>query len=241
MHCLFAASTRAAMADNWAAAAKIRLAQFLLNSFRIAFAPETKTMSTTSQRASVHAIAPQFLNRWSPRAFTGEEIPQPILLSLFEAARWAPSASNEQPWRFIYAKRDDKNWETFLSVLSDNNRLWARQASALVVIVSKTTRADRETGQEIKSRSHSFDAGAAWAHLALQANLLDWSTHAIGGFDRDKSRALLNIPEGYAVEAAVAIGRRGDKNTLPEALQQRETPNNRLPLENIIFAGNFQD
>jgi len=196
-------------------------------------------MTTSSQRIAEFEVAPQFINRWSPRAFTGEAIPENTLFAFFEAARWAPSASNEQPWRFIYTRRGDASWQGFVDVLSENNRQWAQNASALVIIVSKKTRAARDGGGEQTSRSHSFDTGAAWAHFALQASLSGWATHGIGGFDREKSRELFQIPENYAVEAAVAIGRQGERETLPESLRGRETPNGRLPLNNIVFAHTF--
>jgi nitroreductase len=196
-------------------------------------------MSIAEFRTAGYQIAPLFIERWSPRSFTGEAIPEEVLFSLFEAARWAPSASNEQPWRFIYSLRGSPSWDAFLSLLSESNRLWAQNASTLVVVVSKATRISRETGEEIRSRSHSFDTGAAWVHLALQASLLDWATHAIGGFDREGARELLQIPANYHVEAAVAIGRRGKRESLPAALQQREAPNGRLPLNQIVFQDTF--
>ena len=195
--------------------------------------------SVAESRIPEYQIATQFIDRWSPRSFTVDAIPEATLFSFFEAARWAPSASNEQPWRFIYSLRGSDSWDSFISLLSDNNRLWGRNASALVVIVSKATRVSRENGEIIKSRSHSFDTGAAWANLALQASLSGWATHAIGGFDREKAREVLRIPAEYHVEAAVAIGKRGEKASLPEALQHRENPNGRLPLNQIVFQNAF--
>lgn len=197
--------------------------------------------ATAQSRTPEYQIATQFIERWSPRSFTGEAISEVTLFSFFEAARWAPSASNEQPWRFIYSLRASDSWDSFLGLLSDNNRLWGQNASALVVIISKATRVSRETGEVIKSRSHSFDTGAAWANLALQASLSSWATHAIGGFDREKARDILRIPAEYHVEAAVAIGRRGEKSTLPAALQQRENPNGRFPLNQIVFQNVFAE
>jgi nitroreductase len=191
-------------------------------------------------RIPEYEIATQFIERWSPRSFTGEAISEATLFSFFEAARWAPSASNEQPWRFIYSLRDSDSWDSFTGLLSENNRLWGQNAAALVVIVSKATRISRETGEVIKSRSHSFDTGAAWANFALQASLSGWATHAIGGFDKEKAREGLRIPADYHIEAAVAIGRRGEKASLPATLQQRENPNGRLPLNQIVFQNAFK-
>ena len=94
---------------------------------------------SANPRVADHAIHPQFTDRWSPRAFTGETIPVETLLSFFEAARWAPSAYNSQPWRFLYARRDTPNWERYLGLLNEFNRSWAQHASALVIVISKTT------------------------------------------------------------------------------------------------------
>lgn len=193
----------------------------------------------SAPRIAAHTIAAQFIERWSPRSFTSEAIDEATLFTFFEAARWAPSAANQQPWRFIYSLRDSASWAGFLGLLSDNNRAWAQRASALVVIVSKTTAKARDGGAEVPSRSHAFDAGAAWAHLALQASLSGWATHGIGGFDRDRARALLGIPEQFAIHAAVAIGRQGSKADLPPDLQLREQPNSRLPLGEIVHADTF--
>lgn len=200
---------------------------------------EPATQNTATERVAGYAIAPQFIERWSPRAFSSETIELATLFSFFEAARWSPSGSNEQPWRFIYSLRGGPSWPKFLELLNDNNRLWARQAAALVLIVSRTVRRARDSDEEIPSNSHSFDAGAAWASLALQASLSGWATHAIGGFDRERARDVLAVPAKFRVEAIIAIGRRGERSTLPSALQQREAPNDRLPLHEIAFADSF--
>jgi nitroreductase len=186
-----------------------------------------------------HPVAPLFVDRWSPRAFTGEPIPEATLLSFFEAARWAPSAYNAQPWRFLYARRDTGQWPLFLELLAEFNRAWARQASALVIVLSKTTFVPPGKTEPVEIGSHAFDAGAAWASLALQATLSGWHTHGIGGFDKAQARERLGIPEDYALQAAVAIGRQGDKSALPESLQAREQPSQRRPLAELVAEGRF--
>ncbi|MGH7790937.1 MAG: nitroreductase family protein, partial [Thermodesulfobacteriota bacterium] len=105
-----------------------------------------------------------FLNRWSPRAMSGEEISEAELMSLFEAAKWAPSSFNNQPWRFLYSRRDSENWGLFFNLLAEFNQAWAKNASALIVIISRKT--FDHNGKP--SRTHSFDTGAAWQNLALQ-------------------------------------------------------------------------
>jgi len=183
-------------------------------------------------------IAPIFLERWSPRSFLAEVIPDEVLLTCFEAARWAPSGFNLQPWRFVYAKRDTASWAVFLDLLSETNQAWAASASALVLFISKTTVI--WNGQEQPAVTHSFDAGAAWSNFAHQARLLGWHTHAMGGFDRKRARLALDIPEGFAIDVIAAIGRRGSKADLPAKLQDREFPSDRLPLEQLVMEGQFQ-
>jgi nitroreductase len=190
-------------------------------------------MSATP-RVADYAIHPQFTDRWSPRAFTGEAIAEETLLSFFEAARWAPSAYNSQPWRFLYARRDTPNWERFLGLLNEFNRGWAQHASALVIVISKTTFAVPGATEETPAQTHEFDTGSAWGHLALQASLSGWHTHGMAGFDQE-----LTIPEGYALHAAVAVGKLGDKTTLAEYLQAREAPSPRRPLSELVAEGNF--
>lgn len=190
-------------------------------------------------RHSEYDIDNQFLNRWSPRAFTGEAIDRKTLFSLFEAARWAPSANNSQPWRFVYALNGSEHWSNLFSLLNEYNQRWAAKASALVVLVSRTTHTRPGDTEPSPLRSHSFDAGAAWASLSFQATRAGWHTHAIGGFDRDKAREVLGVPEGYSVEVAIAIGRQGDRNTLPADLQEREQPNQRKPLDTLVAEGHF--
>ncbi len=195
--------------------------------------------STINSRTADHAIDPLFLERWSPRAFTDEIIAEAELKALFEAARWAPSSYNSQPWRFVYARRGTAHWQTLLGLLNEFNQSWAKNAAALVVIISKETMAVPGKAEEVPSYSHSFDAGAAWANLALQAVRLGWQAHGMVGFDRERALTELKVPAGYRVEAAVAIGKPGDKAQLPEALQARETPSQRNPISATVFEGAF--
>ncbi len=196
-------------------------------------------MNTDNPREAAYPIDRLFLDRWSPRSFTGEEMPHSDLLVLFEAARWAPSCANSQPWRFLYAHRDAPNWAIFLGLLSDSNRSWAKNASVLTIVVSKKTIYRPADDSEAPSPSHSFDAGAAWANLALQAELSGWAAHAMAGFDKVRAASELNVPENFRIEAAIAIGRRGDRSKLPDVLQEREQPNGRNAVETFAFEGGF--
>lgn len=186
-------------------------------------------------RKREHGVDELFLNRWSPRAMSGKSIESDLLTSLFEAARWAPSSSNNQPWRFLYACRGTEYWPLFLDLLAEGNRVWAHRAAVLVVAVSKTT--FDFNGKP--ARTHSFDSGAAWENLALQGSLLGLVVHGMQGFDYDRARELLLIPAGFQVEAMIAVGKPGEKNLLPPNLQGREFPSPRKPLAEIVCEGPF--
>lgn len=196
-------------------------------------------MSPPPSRIAEHPIDPMFLQRWSPRAFTGESIEPAELLTLFEAARWAPSAGNSQPWRFLYARRDTEHWESFLDLLVESNRVWARRAAALVVVLSKTSTLRPDKPEPKPLYSHSFDTGAAWAMLTLQALRSGWYAHGMLGFDIPRTISSLGVPDDHHVEAMVAIGRRGDKSALPPPLQERELPSGREPLSALVCEGSF--
>lgn len=190
-------------------------------------------------RQPAHPIHPLFTDRWSPRAYSGEAISTPELLTLLEAARWAPSAYNAQPWRFVYARRDSPAWQAIFDSLIEFNQGWAQRAAALVVVVSAKDATFPGAADAAPNPWHAFDAGAAWASLAFQATLSGWSAHGMAGFDADALRAAVDLPQTYAIQTVVAIGRRGDKSVLPEALQAREVPNDRYPLALLAAEGRF--
>ncbi len=197
-------------------------------------------MTDAPTRHSDHPIHKIFLERWSPRAFTGEEIAEAELMTLFEAARWAPSSYNSQPWRFLFARKGTPHFDKFLGLLVPFNQSWAKNASALIILVSSETMLPPGAEKAIPSHSHSMDAGAAWENLALQAHISGWAAHGMVGFDMDRAFAELNVPAGYRVEQAIAIGRQGDKAMLPDQLAAREAPSDRLPLAEIVLEGGFR-
>lgn len=182
-----------------------------------------------------YEIHPIILGRWSPRAMTGEGLSDDELMPLFEAARWAPSSYNGQPWRFIYARRDTEHWDRLYDLLAEGNKLWARKAAVLVVVVSRK----RFEHNEKPARTHSFDAGAAWENLALEGTRRGLVIHGMQGFDYEKARDTLKIPEAFEVEAMVAIGKRGKKEDLPKDLREIEFPSERKPLSAVVFEGRF--
>ena len=186
-------------------------------------------------RKADHPIDKIFLDRWSPRAMSGEEIPEADLVALFEAARWAPSSNNNQPWRILYARRSSEHWPLFFNLLTDSNKVWNKNSAALLAFISKNT---FDNGQP--SRTHSYDTGAAWENLALQGNLKGYVVHGMQGFDYELARTSLNIPDGFTVEAMAAIGRPGIKEDLPDYLQKRESPSDRRKLSETICEGTFR-
>lgn len=189
------------------------------------------------QRKSDYPIDPIILNRWSPRAMAAELIDDSQLMSLFEAARWAPSSYNAQLWRFIYGKRGTPHWQKLFNLLVPFNQSWTQNSSFLILIISR----DRFTYNNKPSRTHSFDAGAAWENFALQGSINGLVVHAMEGFDYEKAKVDCNIPDGYTIEAMVAVGKQGNPKDLPQELQEREEPSTRKPISELIFEGTFKE
>lgn len=192
--------------------------------------------SESRMQEASYPVDEMFLDRWSPRALSGEGVTDEELMTLFEAARWAPSSYNNQPWRILYARRDTEQWPAFFNLLVEGNQAWAKDAAALLLFVSKET--FDFNGKPYPT--HSFDTGAAWENLALQATLLGLVTHGMQGFDYERARAELNIPEGFRVEAMIAVGHPGDPAQLPEKLREREAPSGRKSLSEITCEGTFR-
>ncbi|AHB09924.1 nitroreductase family protein [Zymomonas mobilis] len=171
-------------------------------------------------RIADYPIDPVFLKRWSPLSFSSEEISKDQLYSLLEAARWTPSAYNSQPWRFVYAMRDTAIWSGFIDLLMEGNRGWAKQAAAIIFIISKTTLLSPISNTEKDAPSHSFDAGAAWMAMALQATRMGLATRPMTGVYFDKARQLLKVPQNYHIDAAIAVGH-PDTQSAPEESHSR--------------------
>lgn len=186
-------------------------------------------------RTPTYPINPLILNRWSPRSMTGEPMTNEELFPLFEAARWAPSCYNEQPWRIIYAKRETPEWNALYDLLIDFNKEWCKNASALVVMVSRDT-FEKNNKPAV---THSYDTGAAWMAMALEGATRGYVMHGMQGFNYEKARAVLKVPEGYTVEAMAAIGKLASKENLPEEIRAKEAPSDRKPLTEILLHGSF--
>jgi nitroreductase len=196
------------------------------------------TLDATGSRSPDHAILKQFPSRWSPRAFTSRNVTEAEVSSLLEAARWAPSASNHQPWRFVWALRGEAEFAAICETLTGINPVWAGKAGALIAVASKDTVQNRE-GAEVANRTAGFDTGAAWMSLALQAPALGLAAHAMGGVDMDRLAAAIGLPEGHTLQCVVAVGEQGPADALPEDLQAREKPSARKPLAETSFRGRF--
>ncbi|MBL0932179.1 MAG: nitroreductase family protein [Alphaproteobacteria bacterium] len=194
-------------------------------------------MTNAPARIADHPIDRQFLERWSPRALSGDGISQAELDSLFEAARWAPSSYNSQPWRIVYGRRGTPHFDALLGLLNDFNRSWAQRAATIAIVVSAKNFTPPSGGAPQPSRTHAFDTGAAWGYLALQAHNRGWYAHGIAGFDLDRARTELGVPDDHEVQIALAIGKLGDKNDLPEPVRAREVPSGRRPIREWTFEG----
>jgi nitroreductase len=179
------------------------------------------------KRTSHYPIDSLFLDRWSSRAMSGDTILEKELMTLFEAARWAPSSSNGQPWKFFYAMKDTPEWSTFYNLLVDFNKEWAKNASVLVIIVSDNTR----------GATHSFDTGAAWMCLSLQGQINNLVVHGMAGFDYVQAHKILKLPDNFVVQAMAAIGKPGKIEDLPDYMKKLEVPSSRNPITQFVYKG----
>jgi len=197
---------------------------------------ETATEKRQTPRKANYEITPLILNRWSPRSMTGESLSDNELFALFEAARWAPSSFNAQLWRFIVARRQDREqFDRLFGLLVAGNQVWAKNAAVLVAVASRT----RFEFNDKPAITHAFDAGAAWENIALEASHRGLVSHGMQGFDYERAKTELKIPDDFEIHAMIAIGRRGKPEDLPEKLREAETPNDRRPLREIVFNGSF--
>jgi nitroreductase len=176
-----------------------------------------------------------FSGRWSPRAFSSQPVDRAQLRSMLEAARWAPSSNNLQPWRFIVfdRQRDEAAFQRAFDTLMPMNQKWNAHVPVLVSVAAATLTPKGEPG-----KTASYDTGAAAMSLVLQAHALGLATHQMGGFDRDAFRRAFSIPDDMQLIAMIAIGHYGDESALDEALRERETaPRVRKPIGETMFEG----
>jgi nitroreductase len=189
-----------------------------------------------NDRHSDYPIHPLLLSRWSPRAMSGEAMSDEELMPLFEAARWAPSSYNSQPWRFIYGKRETPAWDSLFALLIDWNKKWCKNAAVLLLVISQ--KHFELNGKP--SRTHSFTTGAAWENLCLEGWARHYVVHGMEGFDYKQARITCRIPDEYEIEAMTAIGKPGKVSALPQEMQEKEIVSlQRKPLKELLFEGGF--
>ena len=190
----------------------------------------------TSTDYPIHELLAE---RWSPYAFDDRPVPEADLRSLFEAARWAPSSYNEQPWRYIVCTKDDPaQFQRLLSCLVDGNQIWAKAAPvlALGVVSLKFARNAKD------NRAAVHDLGLAAGNLLLEATTRGLLVHQMIGILPDKAREIYEIPEGFEAWTALAIGYKGDPMSLPDQLRERDlAPRQRKPLREFIFSGKWEN
>jgi nitroreductase len=176
-------------------------------------------------------------NRWSPRAFSEKPVSPEILRSLFEAARWAPSSSNEQPWAYLIATKDDpENYEKMIGILVEFNAKWARQAPVLVLSVAEL--AFHKNGTP--NRNAFSDVGAATMLLSLEATARSLFVHQMAGYDVEKAREVFAIPNGWDPVSVMTIGYAGDPASLPEPYKERESaPRSRKAIREFVMSGSW--
>jgi len=185
---------------------------------------------------SNYNIHPLIKKRWSPRAFSSSPVDNEILLRLFEAARWAPSGSNQQPWRFIVGFRGDDTYERIMDTLVEFNQLWAQHAPVLILSLGRKVMNDKDK----INPSYNYDVGQAVSQLSLQATAENLFVHQMGGFDAKQAVQLFNIPAQYKPETVIAIGYPGDYKILHENLQKLElAERKRFSLDDLVFSGKF--
>jgi nitroreductase len=182
-----------------------------------------------------HPIHDLIRSRWSPRAFSDEHVSDETLRSLFEAARWAPSSSNEQPWAFLVSRKGDgANHEKMVGTLVEFNQAWAKNAPVLVIAVSELAFAKNGA----PNRNAFYDTGAAVALLSIEATAHGLFVHQMAGFDPQKVREVFQIPNGWEAIATFTIGHPGDPTSLSDKLQEREqAPRTRKPLSDFVMFG----
>jgi nitroreductase len=181
--------------------------------------------------ATDHPIESIFADRWSPRAFLPRPIEADRLDALFEAARWAPSSANIQPWRFIYAHAGTKAHDRMIGVLNETNAGWAKSAGVLAMAIARKDRPDGRPNGHAR-----YDLGQSVAFLVLQASALGLVTHQMGGFDPQAAQDAFAIPPDHEPVTMIAIGYQADPAALPDGLRERELmPRERQPISRFAF------
>lgn len=182
---------------------------------------------------STEGVLPVILERWSPRAFADRDVSPADLKTIFEAARWAPSSYNEQPWRFFIGHRDSATYRKIFDTLVPINQNWAKSAPVLILGTAKT----RFSHNDSPNNYALHDLGAADGFITLQAASMGIATHQMAGFDQTKAREAFDIPETYVIGSVMAMGYHGELSSLGEQYQaQEQSPRSRKPLSEIVLS-----
>lgn len=197
------------------------------------------TLSATEVNKLKHApaiegVLPAILERWSPRAFADRDVSPADLKKVFEAARWAPSSYNEQPWRFLVGVRGSTTFDKIGSALMPFNQAWALNAPVLILGVAKTKFSHNDTANNYAI----FDLGAASSFITLQAAALGLATHQMAGFDKAKAREVFSIPDLYEVGSTMALGYQGEPSTLAneQLITGEVAPRTRKPVSELVLS-----
>jgi nitroreductase len=192
----------------------------------------TETIESLKHAPGVAGMLQPVLRRWSPRAFAPRDVPAEDLKKAFEAARWAASSYNEQPWRFLVGHRGDPTYNKIMDALVPFNQSWANSAPVLILSVARK----HFTHSGEKNLHAWHDTGAAMANFALQAAALGLHTHSMAGFDHENAKAAFHIPDDFDTVAVTAVGYFGDPDTLPEQMRKgEEQPRQRKDLKEIVY------
>jgi nitroreductase len=187
-------------------------------------------------RQSEVEILPLLRDRWSPRAMNGAPLSLQEIKQLVEAAKWAPSSYNNQPWRFFYALPDDAYWQKYMNLMVPFNQQWASKAGALFIVAARTLfEFNNQT-----SKTASYDTGAAVENFSLQGHAMGLAVHQMEGFDYEKAHALLGLSSDYQVQVMVAVGHPGKLEDIPEEMRAKESPSGRKKLDQIMFHGSMK-
>lgn len=195
--------------------------------------PTPESIESLKHAPGVAGMVEPILHRWSPRAFADRDVPAEDLKRGFEAARWAASSSNEQPWRFVVGRRGDETFRKIFDTLAPGNQVWAKNAPVLILSVAR-----KHFAQNGHANRHSWhDTGAAMANFGVQITALGLHSHSMAGFDHEMAQAAFRIPDDFETVAVTAVGYFGNLDSLPDYLRQREeTPRQRKDLKELVFS-----
>jgi nitroreductase len=187
-------------------------------------------------KAKIMTVNSIIKDRWSPVAFSEDKIDESIMEILFEAARWAPSSFNAQPWKFIWGSKGELIYSLLFELLNENNQQWAKTAPVLILSIAETI----HSGRSNKNRFAHYDTGMAVGNLLAQATDKGLFIHQMGGYNNTKAKELFNMPEAFEPMAMMALGYKGSPTILPEDIAKRENRiRERKPLEEFVFKGKF--